>query len=103
MNTALHCTNKLLVHCLQDVFKGEWRGGMAHGWGKKQFRCGDLHEGYYKEDKRSGFGIYIWVNGGTLSLKSHHYSYYNRLLIVGNAVGSSRYPDVMHCLCCAGV
>jgi MORN repeat len=37
---------------------------MAHGWGKKQFRCGDLHEGYYKEDKRSGFGIYIWVNGG---------------------------------------
>ena len=30
---------------------------MADGWGKKQFRCGDLHEGCYKEDKRCGFGI----------------------------------------------
>ena len=39
---------------------GAWKGGMADGWGKKQFRCGDLHEGCYKEDKRCGFGIYMW-------------------------------------------
>ena len=44
----------------RDDFSGAWKGGMADGWGKKQFRCGDLHEGCYKEDKRCGFGIYMW-------------------------------------------
>lgn len=36
---------------------------MAHGEGKFIHADGDIYEGQWKDDKASGFGLYIHVNG----------------------------------------
>jgi len=30
-----------------------------------KFENGDVYKGSYKDDKRSGFGVYTWSNGDT--------------------------------------
>jgi hypothetical protein len=36
---------------------------VADGFGKKVFKSGDRHEGYYKNGKRYGKGTYLWACG----------------------------------------
>jgi hypothetical protein len=37
--------------------------GMRHGKGKWHMLHGDMYEGNYMNDKKSGKGTYLWKNG----------------------------------------
>jgi len=47
----------------QDVYNGQWGGGMRHGVGTCVYRNGDVYSGQWAEDKWDGEGTYTYQDG----------------------------------------
>ena len=47
----------------EDIYVGEMRSGLKHGFGKMYYSYRDMYEGYWKDDKKNGKGIYVWKSG----------------------------------------
>lgn len=46
-----------------DVYEGEMKDGLRHGYGKMTYAGGDIYIGDYRKDKRHGHGRYQFANG----------------------------------------
>ncbi|CAF4783522.1 unnamed protein product, partial [Rotaria socialis] len=44
-------------------YKGEYKNGKRHGFGKLTLSNGSFYEGRFVENEKHGFGIYKWSNG----------------------------------------
>jgi len=59
-----------------NIYKGERKNGIKHGYGKMFFKSGDTYEGDWKDGEMTGRGVYRWANGtvyegGILEAKKH--------------------------------
>jgi hypothetical protein len=41
-----------------DKYVGQWRRGAKHGYGRYLFRCGDVYDGDFTDDRACGQGVY---------------------------------------------
>ena len=46
-----------------DVYEGEWHQDKRSGRGKYTFSSGQYYEGQWKNDKKNGHGVFNWGNG----------------------------------------
>jgi hypothetical protein len=46
-----------------DLYKGEFKDGMRHGYGIQTWADGDRYEGEFRNDKSHGLGVYTWAFG----------------------------------------
>ena len=46
-----------------DVYEGDWVEDARSGHGKLTYANGNIHEGQYQEDLRNGYGKYTFANG----------------------------------------
>lgn len=46
-------------------YAGYWKEDLASGLGLKVFQV-DLHLGYYRDDNRTGYGVYLWTFNGNV-------------------------------------
>ncbi|MBE6635935.1 MAG: hypothetical protein E7617_07055 [Ruminococcaceae bacterium] len=46
-----------------DVYEGQLRDGLKHGWGKFTLSDGEIYEGNYADDKPHGRGKMFWKDG----------------------------------------
>ena len=44
---------------LRDRYVGQWLNGKRNGIGKFFYSNGSIYEGFWKDNKKEGFGIYI--------------------------------------------
>jgi len=49
----------------EDIYEGEVRNGMAHGYGYCKYGNGNVYEGYFVNDKRHGKGTLRYKRGGS--------------------------------------
>ena len=47
----------------EDIYVGEMKSGLKHGYGKMYYSFRDMYEGYWKDDKKHGKGLYVWKSG----------------------------------------
>eukprot|EP00002_Diphylleia_rotans_P006099 TRINITY_DN1540_c0_g4_i2.p1 TRINITY_DN1540_c0_g4~~TRINITY_DN1540_c0_g4_i2.p1 ORF type:complete len:139 (+),score=24.30 TRINITY_DN1540_c0_g4_i2:941-1357(+) len=45
-----------------DIYEGEFKTGLRHGWGVHVNKAGDKYEGEWAADKKSGFGTLTMAN-----------------------------------------
>ena len=50
-----------------DIYKGEFKAGLAEGRGVYRFANGNVYEGEFKAGKREGRGVIRWANGNMSS------------------------------------
>ncbi len=46
-----------------EIYIGEWKDDLLHGFGEYFFNNGDIYIGEWNEDKRTGFGKYLFKSG----------------------------------------
>lgn len=46
-----------------EIYDGQWLGGMKHGYGMWRGPKGDSYIGEWKFGKTEGFGVHTWING----------------------------------------
>jgi hypothetical protein len=46
-----------------ELYDGEWREGMKHGYGLWKGQGGDSYIGEWRENKAHGYGVHTWKNG----------------------------------------
>ena len=44
-------------------YDGEWVDGLESGFGKLEFKNGDVYEGQFKDSSFNGKGKYKWTSG----------------------------------------
>ena len=49
-----------------DVYRGEVKNGVAHGWGEKRFRHGAIYAGQFVGGDFEGYGRYVDAAGETV-------------------------------------
>lgn len=54
-------TNSFSYSAIQNKYEGYWKENMFHGLGKTTFSNGNIYEGEYIENKKSGFGVFLWT------------------------------------------
>ena len=47
----------------EDIYVGEMKSGLKHGYGKMYYSFRDMYDGYWKDDKKHGKGLYVWKSG----------------------------------------
>jgi hypothetical protein len=48
------------------TYFGEFKKGLRNGYGELYFKDGDIHKGYYENDKKSKIGLYYWKKTGSI-------------------------------------
>ena len=63
MNTSTSHYGNRLLHIPCNVYEGNFKCGLKHGYGKQTFDLGGLYEGEWWEDKMHGKGKYTFTDG----------------------------------------
>eukprot|EP01084_Bolivina_argentea_P293778 505335_1 len=65
MDTGKWCGRVVigLVIWAGDCYEGSWKNNKRHGYGKYMYKSGDCYEGLYENGKRHGYGKYVWKGG----------------------------------------
>ena len=45
------------------MYKGQWKDGNMHGFGKYVWKDSKMYDGQYVDDKKHGYGTYTWPDG----------------------------------------
>jgi len=54
-----------MTHANGDLYEGEWKEDMAHGYGTFLDTKGASYKGYWIKDQQHGQGVESWDNGRT--------------------------------------
>eukprot|EP00831_Metopus_contortus_P048901 TRINITY_DN4008_c0_g1_i1.p3 TRINITY_DN4008_c0_g1~~TRINITY_DN4008_c0_g1_i1.p3 ORF type:complete len:113 (+),score=18.03 TRINITY_DN4008_c0_g1_i1:108-446(+) len=51
----------------RQVYKGDWKNDLQHGYGIESWGDGARYEGYYADGKKEGTGVFKWSDGSEYS------------------------------------
>lgn len=51
---------KIFIDKLGDIYEGEFKACLKHGFGREKFANGDMYVGHYINGRPEGEGTYFW-------------------------------------------